>query len=155
MASHIHLLKLSVDGLSLICCIPVRRSLFLFFYSYIYISFMYYFVLIFFCLFAYLIRLHTNPTTADDYIYLAITVLTLKWCCFCLFKECNLHFYVHFDWLVMFHTNSYDTCMLLQLWVALPRSPPGRSSGSGSGKCRPWTRPSGLVSVSSALLQLK
>lgn len=74
MASLIHLLKLSVDGLSLIFSIPF----FLFVYLYI---FMYYFVLIFFCLFTYIIRLHTNLTTGDDYIYLAITVCQIQTVC--------------------------------------------------------------------------
>jgi len=47
------------------------------------------------------------------------------------------------------------TCKPLLLWVAWLQSPLGRSSGSDSGKCRPLTHPSALVSASSALLQLQ
>lgn len=49
----------------------------------------------------------------------------------------------------------WPTYKPLLLWVAWLQSPLGRSSGSGSGKCRPWTHPSALASASSTHLQLK
>lgn len=50
---------------------------------------------------------------------------------------------------------TWPTCRPLLLSVAYPRSPLGRSNGSDSGKCRPWTHPSSLGSASSAHLQLQ